>query len=144
MLLEYSVCSIGSIYILVLVLFFFESRRRHTSCALVTGVQTCALPIYNQGQGLFLGGDLLPGQVCGMVTKLTAAAGRRFRGRVYVPFPLETDNDGIVPSAAYVARINPVALAQISQITAGVARSEERSVGKEGVSKGRFRGLPYH
>src|SRR3546814_4986516 len=29
----------------MLCLFFFSSRRRHTSCALVTGVQTCALPI---------------------------------------------------------------------------------------------------
>src|SRR3546814_4205377 len=28
-----------------IVLFFFSSRRRHTRCALVTGVQTCALPI---------------------------------------------------------------------------------------------------
>src|SRR3546814_17130625 len=27
------------------VLFFFSSRRRHTRGALVTGVQTCALPI---------------------------------------------------------------------------------------------------
>src|SRR3546814_2517690 len=27
------------------VLLFFSSRRRHTRCALVTGVQTCALPI---------------------------------------------------------------------------------------------------
>src|SRR3546814_2173406 len=26
--------------------FFFASRRRHTRCALVTGVQTCALPIW--------------------------------------------------------------------------------------------------
>src|SRR3546814_5394936 len=26
-------------------MFFFTSRRRHTRCALVTGVQTCALPI---------------------------------------------------------------------------------------------------
>src|SRR3546814_5784066 len=30
---------------LVLMYFFFSSRRRHTRCALVTGVQTCALPI---------------------------------------------------------------------------------------------------
>src|SRR3546814_5363116 len=28
-----------------MILFFFSSRRRHTRCALVTGVQTCALPI---------------------------------------------------------------------------------------------------
>src|SRR3546814_7088611 len=26
-------------------MFLFSSRRRHTRCALVTGVQTCALPI---------------------------------------------------------------------------------------------------
>src|SRR3546814_339679 len=31
---------------LVFVFFFFSSRRRHTRCALVTGVQTCALPIF--------------------------------------------------------------------------------------------------
>src|SRR3546814_5296725 len=30
----------------VYLLFFFASRRRHTRCALVTGVQTCALPIW--------------------------------------------------------------------------------------------------
>src|SRR3546814_4957175 len=30
---------------IVLCIFFFSSRRRHTRCALVTGVQTCALPI---------------------------------------------------------------------------------------------------
>src|SRR3546814_19144693 len=30
---------------IVLCCFFFSSRRRHTRCALVTGVQTCALPI---------------------------------------------------------------------------------------------------
>src|SRR3546814_2381321 len=29
--------------------FFFSSRRRHTRCALVTGVQTCALPIFALG-----------------------------------------------------------------------------------------------
>src|SRR3546814_8142875 len=34
-------------HILIILLFmcFFSSRRRHTRCALVTGVQTCALPI---------------------------------------------------------------------------------------------------
>src|SRR3546814_2598867 len=30
---------------MVMFFFFFSSRRRHTRCALVTGVQTCALPI---------------------------------------------------------------------------------------------------
>src|SRR3546814_9289173 len=30
----------------IVMFFFFSSRRRHTRCALVTGVQTCALPIF--------------------------------------------------------------------------------------------------
>src|SRR3546814_6474320 len=44
---------------------FFSSRRRHTRCALVTGVQTCALPICLSGSAfvgrLFLGGSLRSG-----------------------------------------------------------------------------------
>src|SRR3546814_16696876 len=36
----------------VFVCFFFSSRRRHTRCALVTGVQTCALPISRPRDGL--------------------------------------------------------------------------------------------
>src|SRR3546814_6975853 len=35
--------------LMCLFFFFFSSRRRHTRCALVTGVQTCALPIYRKG-----------------------------------------------------------------------------------------------
>src|SRR3546814_8264920 len=35
----------------MLFIFFFSSRRRHTRCALVTGVQTCALPIWDEGAG---------------------------------------------------------------------------------------------
>src|SRR3546814_5664067 len=41
MLFEGLTC--GSVMVVVCV--FFASRRRHTRCALVTGVQTCALPI---------------------------------------------------------------------------------------------------
>src|SRR3546814_1292804 len=50
--------------------FFFSSRRRHTRCALVTGVQTCALPICSahvservrpNGQVIELRGQPLPG-----------------------------------------------------------------------------------
>src|SRR3546814_3287957 len=51
-----SVCAIGvGVYVLTSVrmwgccVFFFSSRRRHTRCALVTGVQTCALPIFVVG-----------------------------------------------------------------------------------------------
>src|SRR3546814_574445 len=42
--------------------FFFSSRRRHTRCALVTGVQTCALPIY-----------LLPGELETLAERPTAS-----------------------------------------------------------------------
>src|SRR3546814_604947 len=41
------ICNI--IFECLFVLFFFSSIRRHTRCALVTGVQTCALPIYEAG-----------------------------------------------------------------------------------------------
>src|SRR3546814_7281068 len=43
------ICSLSCGYVLLYLLcvvFFFSSRRRHTRCALVTGVQTCALPIW--------------------------------------------------------------------------------------------------
>src|SRR3546814_4430574 len=41
-------CCVEMLYSCV---FFFSSRRRHTRCALVTGVQTCALPISNIAAG---------------------------------------------------------------------------------------------
>src|SRR3546814_8686737 len=53
--------------------FFFSSRRRHTRCALVTGVQTCALPIYGglqrlaglRGVGIGYGGIELDQRLAG-------------------------------------------------------------------------------
>src|SRR3546814_19932755 len=39
MIYDWVLCAVSSFF------FFFSSRRRHTRCALVTGVQTCALPI---------------------------------------------------------------------------------------------------
>src|SRR3546814_11879970 len=41
--------------------FFFSSRRRHTRCALVTGVQTCALPISARRRPPRCGGCRCPG-----------------------------------------------------------------------------------
>src|SRR3546814_5171619 len=38
------------------IVFFFSSRRRHTRCALVTGVQTCALPICIGDAGCYFRG----------------------------------------------------------------------------------------
>src|SRR3546814_7241510 len=40
-------------------LFFFSSRRRHTRCALVTGVQTCALPIFGLSSKAISGREAL-------------------------------------------------------------------------------------
>src|SRR3546814_3100765 len=50
----------------------FTSRRRHTRCALVTGVQTCALPIYD---GWIIGDDTATRRVfeAGKAGKLKAA-----------------------------------------------------------------------
>src|SRR3546814_13027810 len=53
--------------------FFFSSRRRHTRCALVTGVQTCALPISSAGK-LPIDGSQLPGDIfVGQAMKSIAA-----------------------------------------------------------------------
>src|SRR3546814_8592561 len=38
------------IFVIMYSLFVFSSRRRHTRCALVTGVQTCALPISSDAE----------------------------------------------------------------------------------------------
>src|SRR3546814_12643753 len=43
--------------------FFFSSRRRHTRCALVTGVQTCALPIWQLRHRTEFPGRLPPATV---------------------------------------------------------------------------------
>src|SRR3546814_8000187 len=97
-----------------LVLFFFSSRRRHTSCALVTGVQTCALPIFAAaafGAGL----DLCP------CDRALAPAGGPLHRR-----DLRRAVRG--PAGAGM----------------GTARSEERRVGKECVRTCRSRWAPYH
>src|SRR3546814_17944284 len=48
--------------------FFFSSRRRHTRCALVTGVQTCALPISNVQSGkMIVGLDIGTSKVVALV-----------------------------------------------------------------------------
>src|SRR3546814_7167383 len=55
---------------IVLFVFFFSSRRRHTRCALVTGVQTCALPIFLTGIRLDDVGLILQGAIPAAVLAL--------------------------------------------------------------------------
>src|SRR3546814_8694335 len=57
-----AVLSVDVLCCLLFVLFFFSSRRRHTRCALVTGVQTCALPIYLLDHG-DARPEILPGRI---------------------------------------------------------------------------------
>src|SRR3546814_5458028 len=47
---------VGVVVTCALLFVFFSSRRRHTRCALVTGVQTCALPICLMHFGLVIVG----------------------------------------------------------------------------------------
>src|SRR3546814_6689989 len=94
--------------------FFCSSRRRHTRCALVTGVQTCALPIFQAPTGSLSTTAALA--LCVFVSSpLFGIADRGLRGflKTYLQ-----------PSA--------------------FMRSEERRVGKECVSTCRSRWSPYH
>lgn len=57
-------------------------------------------------------GDPLPGAVSGIIGLKTAKAGRKYRGRVYIPFPGEADNTVAgVPSGGYNGRLNSLAAA---------------------------------
>src|SRR3546814_18020445 len=105
--------------------FFCTSRRRHTRCALVTGVQTCALPISRLGRQVSL-----------------AALGRPAAAR------------GARPRAGHLAGIAAARRAALGARRPGTgspaprdhraARSEERRGGKECVSTCRYRWSPYH
>src|SRR3546814_6362929 len=63
--------------VLCVYIFFFSSRRRHTRCALVTGVQTCALPIW-------LGVDLRLWREQQRVVRLLAVGLLRHRMHVHL------------------------------------------------------------
>src|SRR3546814_3675511 len=101
--------------------FFFSSRRRHTRCALVTGVQTCALPIYTSHRHP----GLDPGSI-------HAASGQ------WIPDQVRDDETtksaGNYKGEGYMTRFE----------SAFTKRSEERRVGKECVSTCRSRWSPYH
>src|SRR3546814_9003652 len=103
-------------------LFFISSRRRHTRCALVTGVQTCALPIFDEVL-LRLYGSPDPRQVDGIggATSTTSKAVI------------------LAPSRRPDADVDYT----FAQVGIGEGRSEERRVGKECVSTCRSRWHPF-
>src|SRR3546814_10844297 len=109
------------VIVVVICCFFFSSRRRHTRCALVTGVQTCALPI------------------CALLGYACIRCGARY------PAELAIDSRGCpacfdeAPANLRLVRHGENAIA--NQNPSG--RSEERRVGKECVSPCRYRCSPY-
>src|SRR3546814_8679606 len=109
--------------------FFFSSRRRHTRCALVTGVQTCALPISQAG----LDADA--------VAALAFAYNRHaaYEETEFLPLAAEILGRNRDHMAALdlsrVLRHTPLPLSYI--------RSEEGRVGKEWFRTGRSRWWPY-
>src|SRR3546814_7982140 len=84
MMCHVTISAIVDIYLnIVYYFFFFSSRRRHTSCALVTGVQTCALPIYPRDlsagsdlQGVGAGGGRRAAPLRGRAADVADAKGR--------------------------------------------------------------------
>src|SRR3546814_9444743 len=102
---------------MLLVCFFFSSRRRHTSCALVTGVQTCALPISSDHT---LDSWIRSEAHDGLARRLETQ-------------PLAEGHD----RDSYAARLE-------TELGVIIKRSEERRVGKECVSTCRSRWSPYH
>src|SRR3546814_13407417 len=120
--------------------FFFSSRRRHTRCALVTGVQTCALPISSSLSGpndpvvIPRGSEKTDWEV-----ELAAVIGK--------PASYVEEKDALAHVAGYLI-CNDVS-ERAFQIERGSQwdkgkRSEERRVGKEGVSTCRSRWRPDH
>src|SRR3546814_3090100 len=101
---------------------FFSSRRRQTRCALVTGVQTCALPIYKVLNSCW---KFLLDE--GYVTPKTD----NFAGDVY-----QVDHEQL--------RIRPGVESRWHQCSACRRRSEGGRVGKECVSTCRSRWSTYH
>src|SRR3546814_3277886 len=104
-----------------LMCFFFSSRRRHTSCALGTGVQTCALPISDRGA------DSLAARKGDHALKL---------GLAKQPLVAKRADD--------VKQEQPDREPGHRAVNGFSGRSEERRVGKEGVSTCRSRWSPYH
>lgn len=60
----------------------------------------------NTGPGT-VAGAILPTQVSGLISMGTPLAGRRHRGRIYIPFPGQADDSGqSTPTSGYVTKLN--------------------------------------
>src|SRR3546814_5219062 len=113
-------------------MFFFSSRRRQTRCALVTGVQTCALPICHSvllsAHQQFAPGVRLKADLIHKRGDMTSVRG------LFVDRPIETRGTRVVNEFETFG-IAP---------TLEIDKSEERRVGNECVSTCRSRWSPDH
>lgn len=66
-------------------------------------------------------GGIMPPQVAGITSYKTAFAGRKFRGRNYIPFPAEDQCSGGAPSAGYITQIGALNFALLTDTTYGAA-----------------------
>src|SRR3546814_17527559 len=98
---------------------YFSSRRRHTRCALVTGVQTCALPI-------------------------SRTAVLQTRGTSFSVTSCEAGANPVDEVQVVEGTVDAYRGRNSVNVKAGDSRSEERRVGKECVSTCRSRWSPYH
>src|SRR3546814_15933067 len=125
--------------------FFFSCRRRHALCALVTGVQTCALPFYvsfprkRESSTMASSGNDIIEKIApiGIVPldKLQLPSALPFLDRFFS----RNGGDDVAEGFDMHEPVHGITLGEAFD-----CRSEERRVGKEGVSTCRSRWEPYH
>src|SRR3546814_17806275 len=122
------------------VCFFFSSRRRHTRCALVTGVQTCALPVTGANPLDFTGKTAL---VVGGSSGIGNGIARAFLDAGAQVLVWGTRPDAADYSASDGSDLAGLTYSQVDAADwAGGESSEERRVGTACVSTGRSGGWP--
>src|SRR3546814_3265172 len=110
-------------------MFFFSSRRRHTRVALVTGVQTCALPI-----------SLVEAQVQCLSEIFERAVKREIlEGEIALP---DVPQEVLAKYPGILAGIQGLEEQGFPVLVKDASRSEERRVGKECVSPCKSRWWP--
>src|SRR3546814_7378731 len=113
----------------ICLLFFFSRRRRHTSCALVTGVQTCALPILRLAA---LPNSPIRRLVLNDVGPFIPRAALE---RIALYIGLNPTFDSVGELETHLRKVHE----PFGPLT---DRSEEQRVGKEWVNNGKYRGYP--
>src|SRR3546814_12521158 len=136
---------------LVISFFFFSSRRRHTRCALVTGVQTCALPISMlkpmelnvtapRSSGL---GTKSPTEAC-QAGALSAVPQPIRKVKPSNSQGVSTPDQAQNASDAATTSMNLCAQRMTTRRPQLSARTDTGRLGKEGVSESRSRWLQNH